>query len=296
MLRFGGPVFLRGDTKAAGVGESHGAASDEPEELVRAHRIKGFSAAYAPKIGLHETEKIKAYRTAFEEADILIAEVGYWENLLDLDQTECRKNRARMVEALALAEALGACCSINILGSYCRGHGSSQHSGMNFSDEAFQAAVEISRRCIDDVKPKIAFFVYEIFPFNVVDSPETISAVVKAVDRKQFGVHMDIVNLINCPRKYFDSAGVIRQSVALFGERIVSAHIKDIKMREPAVSVILEEVLPGLGGLDIAAYLRALDGLPHTVPLLMEHLTDEREYDLAARHIRDVADAERIRI
>lgn len=224
----------------------------------------------------------------------MLTEVGYWANLLDTDRTERAKNRDRLAEALAVADALGARCSIDILGSFCHGHGSSKHSSKNFSDEAFEQAVEIARYCIDSAKPKTAFFVYEIFPFNLVDSPEGIATLVRAVDRSQFGVHMDLVNLVNCPRNYFSSAAIIKRSVELFGDRIISSHAKDIKLREPAISVILEEVRPGLGGLDMAAYLRALNSLPHTVPLLMEHLDDEQEYDLAATYIRDVARDEEI--
>lgn len=293
MLRFGGPTFL-GSSKATEAGTSHSEVGVDPYLIMKKLKEKGYTAAYPPGVRIGQTDEIKEIRRIFEGADIMLAEVGYWQNLLDTDHAERQKNRDRMVEALAVAEALGARCSINMLGSYCHGQGPSKHSKRNFSDEAFQEAVEISRYCIDSVKPKTAFFVYEIFPLNVVDSPEMIAALVKAVNRKQFGVHMDLVNLINCPRNYFNSAGVIQRSVELFGNHIVSAHVKDIKLREPAVSVILEEVRPGLGGLDMAAYLRALSGLEHTVPLLMEHLPNEQEYDLAAEYVRSVARTEGI--
>lgn len=293
MLRFGGPTFLRTST-AAEAGTSHGEPEVDPQLMVKKLKEKGFTAAYAPRLEISQADEIRETRRTFEQADIMLTEVGYWANLLDTDRTERAKNRDRLAEALAVADALGARCSIDILGSFCHGHGSSKHSGKNFSDEAFEQAVEIARYCIDSAKPKTAFFVYEIFPFNLVDSPEGIATLVRAVDRSQFGVHMDLVNLVNCPRNYFRSAAIIKRSVELFGDRIISSHAKDIKLREPAISVILEEVRPGLGGLDMAAYLRALNSLPHTVPLLMEHLDDEQEYDLAATYIRDVARDEEI--
>lgn len=288
MLRFGGPTFLQSSTAAA-AGTSHSEVGVDPHLVVKKLKEKGYTAAYVPKLGIDQTDEIRETRRIFEEADIVMAEAGYWENLLDTDSGERHKNRDRLAEILAVADALGARCSIDTLGSYCHGRGNSKHSGKNFSEEAFQEAVEIARSCIDRVKPSTAFFVYEIFPFNVVDSPEGISELVRAVDRKQFGVHMDLVNLINCPRNYFNSAAIIQRSVDLFGDRIISAHAKDILLREPAISVILEEVRPGLGGLDMASYLRALNNLPHTVPLLMEHLDSEQEYDLAAAYVRKVA-------
>ena len=293
MIRLGGPVFM--DTsKAAGAGESHGARANDPVALAKAHRAKGYRAAYAPWVKLDDAEGIREIRKAFEVEDVMIAEVGYWENLLDTEPEERKKTRQAMVNALALAEELGARCAVDILGSYCHGNGNSVHAADNFSQDAFDEAVEISRYMIDAVKPKTAFFAYEIFPFNVVDSPEMIAKLLNAVDREQFGVHLDLANLINCPRAYWTSGDIMRECVELFGDRIVSAHAKDIKMQEPAISVILKEVLMGTGNLDITANIRELHKLPQEIPYMMEHLPNEEAYDLAAEHIRMVAAQEEI--
>jgi len=169
------------------------------------------------------------------------------------------------------------------------------------SDECFDAAVEVARGILDDVQPKRASLVYEIYPFSVNDSPAAIRRLLDAVDRERFGVHMDLVNLVNCPRAYFENAALLAESLRLFGDRIVSAHAKDISMargegrsRSAAVSVVLEEVRPGLGGIDYPAYIRGLHQLPHTVPLMLEHLEDQIAYDAAATYIRQVAAAEGI--
>jgi len=51
---------------------------------------------------------------------------------------------------------------------------------------------------------------------------------------------------------------------------------------------MIDEVRPGLGGLDYGAFL---DGqLDLDTPLMLEHLADEREYCLAAAHMRGVAE------
>ena len=295
MIRFGGPVFT-GEQKTAKAGESHGAVVFDPDQLANAHKMKGYKAAYAPVVGINEKEKINAIRESFARNDIVIAEVGYWENLMDTDAGERASNRVQMVEALAVAEALGARCAVNILGSFCHGNGNSEHVAKNFTQEAFDEAVDLARDLLNTVKPKTASFAYEIFPFNVVDSPEMIAKLIKAVDHKQFGVHLDLVNLINCPRAYFRSGEIMDECIKLFGDKIVSAHVKDVKMKAPAISVILEEVPAGQGGLDLAKYLRELHKLPVEIPLMMEHLSDEAEYDMAAAHIRKVAKQEKIEI
>ena len=281
MIRFGGPVF---------------APADDPRELARAHKAKGYTAAYVPHVPLSDKEKIKAVREAFQAERIMLAEVGYWDNLVDLDEAARKHNMARMTEALCLAEETGARCAVNIFGSYVYGKGDASFSGRNFSDDAFADAVDIARRLIDAVKPKTAFFTYELFPFNIVDSPELIEKLLRAVDREKFGVHLDLCNLINGPRAYFSSGDIMRDCVKRFGDRIVAAHVKDIKLKEPAVSVILEEVLPGEGGIDMHAFVREIHRLPQEVPFMMEHLSSEAEYDRAAAYIRECAGEQNIRI
>jgi sugar phosphate isomerase/epimerase len=284
MIRLGGPVFMAQE-KAAGAGESHSAQGD-PALLARAHKEKGFTAAYVPKIDLKDTARIKATREAFNKEGIILAEAGYWENIMDTEAESRAFHRERQVEALALAEELGAVCSLNIFGSYCHGNGNSQHKALNFTEEAFDDAVDMARYFIDTVKPKTAYFAYEVFPFDIVDTPESIERLIKAVDRKQFGAHLDLANLLNCPRAYFSSGDIARECVRRFGDRIVSCHVKDIKLKEPSISVILDEVVLGTGNIDLKTFMRQIEGLSRPVPFMMEHLRDEAEYDIAAAQIR----------
>jgi sugar phosphate isomerase/epimerase len=282
MIRLGGPVFTA-EGKAAG--ESRGAL-DDPVLLARRHREKGFTAAYAPKIDINDTALIRATREAFNREGIILAEAGYWDNLMDTSAESRAFHRQRQVEALALAEELGALCSLNIFGSYCHGNGMSRHDALNFTAEAFDAAVDMARYFIDAVKPKTAFFAYEIFPFDITDTAENIERLIRAVDRKQFGAHLDLANLINCPRAYFSSGDIAKECVRRFGDRIVSCHVKDIKMREPSISVILEEVPLGQGNIDLKTFMRQIEGLSRPVPFMMEHLENEARYDAAAEYIR----------
>ncbi len=125
--------------------------------IVKKLKEKGYTAAGDPTGSkssslISQTNKIKEIRRIFEDADIMLAEVGCWANLLDTDHAERQKNRDRMVETLAVADALGARCSVSGLGSYCHGYPNSKHSKKNFSDEAFQEAVGIARYCIDSVQ------------------------------------------------------------------------------------------------------------------------------------------------
>jgi sugar phosphate isomerase/epimerase len=292
MIRLGGPVFIQ-TTRTAGAGETHGSDLTDPEILVQAHQAKGYRAAYAPNVGLNEREKIRDIRKAFEKADIVIAEVGYWKNPLHLNEGERKTARNQMIDTLALAEEFGARCAVSNVGSYVD-ETVRYHNEVNFTDQAFDAAVENARAVIDAVKPQKTTFSYEMFPFNILDNPESIRRLIDAVDRPQFAVHMDLVNLVHNPRTYYRNGQIIRRCVEIFGHKIVSAHAKDIKMAMPAISVILNEVPPGTGNLDYKSYLRCLNDLPHNVPLMMEHMKSPEEYDGAAAYIRKTAATEGI--
>ncbi len=78
---------------------------------------------------------------------------------------------------------------------------------------------------------------------------------------------------------------MIRECVGKLGPYIKSCHAKDIQL-SGKLTVHLDEVRPGLGGLDYRTFLHELDP---DMPLLLEHLPSEEEYALAAEHIRLVA-------
>ena len=291
MVRLGSVIMGNREGDAA-VGAAHGSAVDDVYALARAHRARGLSAAYCPQVAVADRQRLRDIRTAFAGEGVLLAEVGGWRNMLHPDAAEARRERQRMAEYLAIADEVGALCAITCIGSP-GGPGQGSHDAFNFTPDAFAAAVDNARWLIDTVKPARARFVYEIYPFSVADSPANIRRLLDAVDRPQFAAHMDLVNLVNCPRHYYENAALVRESVRLFGDRIVSAHAKDLSMQED-VSVIMREVRPGLGAIDYRAYLRALHELPQVVPLMIEHLPTQHEYDLGADYIRRVAVAERI--
>jgi sugar phosphate isomerase/epimerase len=110
---------------------------------------------------------------------------------------------------------------------------------------------------------------------------------IEAIDRPMFGVHLDPVNLINCPARYYGNAELLRECFSKLGPWIVSCHGKDILMRHQ-LTVHLDEVRPGLGALDYKVFLQELSRLPRDVPLILEHLEPD-EYPLAREYVVGVA-------
>ena len=92
--------------------------SEDPAELAREHRRLGYSAAYCPPAKAADTTGVAAIEKAFAAENVVIAEVGAWVNMLDPDAEKRRANLAYVVERMALAEAVGARCCVDIAGSY----------------------------------------------------------------------------------------------------------------------------------------------------------------------------------
>jgi sugar phosphate isomerase/epimerase len=181
---------------------------------------------------------------------------------------------------------------VNIAGS--RGDRWDGPSPENLSDETFDMIVESVREIVDAVGPKRTFYTLETMPWVFPDSPESYLRLIRAVDRSAFAVHLDPVNLIHSPPRYFHNANLIRDCFRLLGPYIKSCHAKDILLAD-RLTVHLDEVRPGCGGLDYAAFLRELSKLDPDTPLMMEHLPDEAAYREGADFIRTVAEKEGLR-
>ena len=274
-MRLGGPTFVQ---------------TDDPRELARAHRQLGYRAAYCPRLALDDTDRIRRTREAFAAEDVRIAEVGAWKNLIHPDPELAAQNRAFVAERLALADEIGAACCVDVIGSRhpCPDVWYGPHAD-DFTEDTFHYGVEVVRQLIDAVKPKRTKFALEMSPFGFPDTPENCLRFLKAVDRPGFAMHLDVVNLVTCPRVYYATDQLVDRCVKLLGQWIVSCHGKDIAIRAPAPAVQFDEVRPGLGGLDWRAYLRGLATLSPDLPLMLEHLPDEQEFALARQHVQALA-------
>ena len=258
----------------------------DPESWIAALKRHVYTAAYCPVKHVHDDDSIRAYADAAAKADIVIAEVGAWSNPMSPDDDQRRKALALCQERLALADKIGARCCVNIAGS--RGHEWAGHHPHNLSEETFELIVEVTRSIIDAVKPTRTFYTLEMMPWVFPDSPDSYVRLLEAIERPQLAVHLDPVNIVSSPQRYYNNAALMRECFAKLGPQIKSCHAKDIALSQK-LTVHLDEVRPGLGGLDYGVYLQELDKLDPDVPLMIEHLKTEEEFALASEHIRAVA-------
>lgn len=270
-MRLGGPVF----TKPA-----------DAQSWARDIKAAGFRAAFCPVPLTAENDVIEEYRRRAAEADIVIAEVGAWSNPLSPDPDAREKSLDKCKRSLELAEKVGARCCVNIAGS--TGSKWDGPASGDLTPETFDKIVSCVREIIDAVTPASTFYTLETMPWMYPDSPDSYLRLIQAIDRKAFAAHLDPVNLVCSPQRYFSNADLIRECFRKLGPYIKSCHAKDIVLGEK-LTVHLDEGRPGAGGLDYATYLRELDKLDADAPLMMEHLSGEEEYRLGAEHLRAVA-------
>ncbi len=269
-LRLGAPVSVAGD---------------DPEALARAHRDKGYRAAYCPNVRLDDAARLRDTVAAFARHDVVIAEVGRWVNLLDPDAERRKKNVATVTEGLALAEAAGARCCVDIAGSFSPTSWFGPHPE-NLSPRFFDAAVENARAILDAVKPKRTTFCYEMMAWSLPDSPDACLEMVKAVDRRGFAVHLDPCNLVNSPARFYGASDLVRECYRKLGPLVASVHAKDLAW-DVEMAVHFREVRIGTGSIDYGVLLTEHARHAPDAPLMLEHLPGDAEYDAAHAAVVD---------
>jgi sugar phosphate isomerase/epimerase len=271
-IRLGGPIFLK---------------SSDPVELAREHRRLGYSAAYCPEVKVEDAARLREIERAFAAENVVIAEVGAWVNMLDPDAAKRRENLRTVTSRLAVAEAVGARCCVDIAGSFNPKIWFGPEP-RNLSREFFDATVENCRRIIDEVQPKRTRFALEMMGWALPDGPDSYLELIRAIDRPSFGVHIDVCNVINSPSRFYYNRKVIAECFEKLGRWVVSCHAKDLAWTVE-MNVHFVEVVPGRGEVDYTEYLGRIAGLPVDAPLMLEHLKTAEEYEEGKQYIQRVA-------
>lgn len=272
-MRLGGPMFKD---------------CSEPAVWIALHQAKGYRAAYCPLDHTASDAFVSSYADAAQRAGIIVAEVGAWCNPMQPDETARRDAVSYIQAQLDLADRIGARCCVNISGS--RGEQWDGPDPLNLTQETFDLIVETVRGVLDAVQPRRSYYTLETMPWMYPDGPDSYLELIRAIDRPRFAVHLDPANLVCSPQRYYGNAALLRECFAKLGPHIRSCHAKDIVLL-PRMTTHLDEVRPGMGGLDYRVFMEELAKLDSDTSIMMEHLSSEEEYDLAAQYIRAHAPA-----
>lgn len=256
-----------------------------PQDWASKHKALGLESVVFPVSCLDGEDCVMAYKKAADDAGLIVAEVGIWRNTLAADPQERRQWIDYSIQQLRMADEIGAKCCVNVVGTP---YGPRWDGGYrnNFSKELWQMAISMIREIIDTARPKHTKFCIESMPWMIPSTPDEYLKLIEEVDRTEFGTHLDVVNMITSPQKYFFNDEFLHECFEKLKGTICSCHLKDIRLKEE-YTFQLEECACGQGTLDLELYARLADEENSNMPMIIEHLTTDEEYATCVRYVRN---------
>lgn len=256
-----------------------------PQDWASKHKALGLESVVFPVSYLDGEDSVMAYKKAADDAGLTIAEVGIWRNTLAADPQERRQWIDYSIQQVRMADEIGAKCCVNVVGTP---YGPRWDGGYrnNFSKELWQMAIGMIREIIDTARPKHTKFCIESMPWMIPSSPDEYFRLIEDVDRAEFGTHLDVVNMITSPQKYFFNDEFLHECFEKLKGTICSCHLKDIRLKEE-YTFQLEECACGKGTLDLELYSRLANKENPDMPMIIEHLTTDEEYAASVEYVRN---------
>lgn len=247
-----------------------------PKDWAAKHKALGLKSINFPVDYLSGEETYMAYKRAADEAGLIIAEVGIWRNTLAADPEERAKWIDYAIGQLKMADKIGAICCVNVVGTP---YGPRWDGGYrdNFSEDLWQQAVKMIQQIIDTANPQHTKFSIESMPWMIPSTPDEYLRLIKDVNRPQFGAHLDVVNMITSPDKYFFNDRFLKECFTKLKGQIISCHLKDIHLKEE-YTFQLQECACGEGSLDLELYAQLAAEENPNMPMIIEHLNTDEEY------------------
>ena len=257
----------------------------DPQDWAAKHKALGLKSINFPVSFEAGEETYMAYKQAADEAGLVIAEVGVWRNTLAADPAERQQWIDYAIGQLRMAEQIGALCCVNVVGTP---YGPRWDGGYrdNFSQELWQQAVKMVQQIIDAVKPKKTKFSIESMPWMIPSTPDEYVRLIDDVNRDEFAAHLDVVNMITSPEKYFYNDRFLHECFDKLKGKLVSCHLKDIRLKEE-YTFQLEECACGDGSLDLELYAQLAEAENPDMPMIIEHLNTDEEYFESVKYVRN---------
>jgi len=254
------------------------------DEWVSANKELGLGTVVFPLNARDDVNRIKEYKEKADNAGIEIAEVGIWRNAIDANPELEKENLQYSIDQLAMADSIGAKCCVNVVGAYLGSRWDGAHRD-NFSRDAWNKSVKMIQTIIDEVNPKNTYFTIEPMPWMIPTGPEEYLNLIEDVARDRFAVHMDIINMINCPERYFFPEEFLEKTFSLLHGKIKSCHLKDVNLLGD-FTFQLRECACGEGTFPIELYAELASKENLDMPMIIEHLSGDSKYRASVEYVK----------
>lgn len=267
------------------LGISSSLQHNSPEEWAEKHAALGLKCVNFPVTFEAGRDVYMAYKNAADKAGLVIAEVGVWKNTMAADSDEKKKWIEYAVNQLRMADEIGAVCCVNVAGTP---HGPRWDGGYreNFSRDTWKQTVEMIQQIIDTAKPSRTKYSIESMPWMIPTGPEEYADLMNDVNRSEFAAHLDVVNMITTPQRYFFNDRFLLDCFSILKGQIVSCHLKDILLKQE-YTFQLQECACGEGELNLELYRDLATEANATMPMIIEHLNSDDEYIQSVQYVKN---------
>jgi len=226
----------------------------------------------------------------FRDAGLAIVQLGCYRNLISVDARVRRRGIEDVAAAMQVAVRAGVEAIVCGGGHRDPSNPSARRSVHpdNWSDSTLDVLIESCREIVSLVGDDSAPLCFEPWVITSLNTPARLERLVRAVDHEKVAVELDLANLVTLER-YFDTAGLIRDCLDRFGDKVRLVHLKDAILTPEPYIFHIGEAIVGDGIIEYPVLLELLQKCSPDASLMVEHIKSEADAQKAVSYIKSIA-------
>ncbi|WP_043527693.1 sugar phosphate isomerase/epimerase family protein [Litchfieldella xinjiangensis] len=214
---------------------------------------------------------------AFQRADIQIAVLGCYVNIIHPDPNERRRALARFKDHIRFARDFG--CSI--VGTETGNiNADIVYTEENFNEAPFLEVVEVVKELVEEAEKFGVMVGIEPGVNHPLHSPDKVRRLLESVDSNNLQIIFDPVNFLTADN-YHQQRDILKEAIDGWGDRIVVIHAKDFIIENGS----LRPAPLGKGLLDYPFLFEQLGESKPYINILMDEI-DVHDIEDGARYLR----------
>lgn len=221
-----------------------------------------------------DPQAVKKLKLILNEAGLEVAQANGWYEVLVNSDNRLRAEGVRGVKALTTIGRLLDAKSVYVRPGSHNVHGAWYAHPDNYSAQTWDHLVDSLRQTAKFAASEGMVLALEGHVLSLLDTPQRMRDVLDAVGSPALKFNTDPVNFIGTVKDAFDTTLVLNELFTLLGKDTITAHLKDMRVREELV-LHIDEVVVGEGTMDYDLLLRQLEQINPGMYGIIEHLPDE---------------------